>query len=64
MTKITKDNDINDRTSAVYAENPTKPSWTIEQGVIYDENGRLTMQPIEQVQSKPKIKYNCHYRSG
>ena len=38
MMKINQDNDMTDRTDAVYAENDTKSSWQIGLGMVCDEN--------------------------
>ena len=36
--KNREDNNVIDRTGAVYAKNETERSWSIMQGAIYDEN--------------------------
>ena len=38
MMKTRHDNDLTDHTGAVYIENNTKLSWSIESSVVCDEN--------------------------
>ena len=38
MTKMTLDNEVNNRISVIYAGNDIELSWPIKQGAIYDEN--------------------------
>ena len=38
VTKTRHNNDMNDRISMMYAKNDSKLSWSIESGVVCDEN--------------------------
>ena len=38
MTKTRHDNDMTNHTIVDYTKNETEQSWSIEQGVVYDEN--------------------------
>ena len=38
LTKTKQDNDMTNRTSAIYAENETELPWPIELSVVYEEN--------------------------
>ena len=38
VRKVIQDNDMTDRTSAVYIENEIELSWLIGLGAVYDEN--------------------------
>ena len=38
VTKIRQDNDVIDRTDAVYAENEIELLWSIGPGPVFDEN--------------------------
>ena len=38
MKKVTQDNDVTNCIGAVYTENIIESSWSIRQGMVYDEN--------------------------